>query len=115
MKQYSIHEIDNSDIYGVLSIIDYEPTVRSILEQITFPSSNLDRRIVVDLALKSGMNQYRFLLLELSKAGKIIWKGNAYYKAPTSIEQRANSFLKEQREFVENSVLSNITAKKILG
>lgn len=115
MKQYSFHEIENSDIYGVLSIIDYESTVRSILEQITFPSSKQDRRIVVDLALKSGMNQYRFLLLELSKAGKIIWNGNSYYKAPTCIEHWANIFLKEQKEFVENSVLSNRTAKKILG
>ena len=115
MIQYYFHEIDNPEIYGVLSIMDYEATVRSILEHITFPSSDHERSIVVDLALKSGMNEYRFLQVELSKSGKVIWERNAYYKASSTIEQCANSFLIEHAEFVRNSVLPDKTIERILG
>lgn len=115
MRQYIFHELPNSEIYGLLSILDYETTVRSVVEQITFPLSDQDRSIVVDLALKSGLNQYRFLLLEITKTGTVIWKSNSYYKAPPIIEQQANRFLKEKPEFVMSSVLSNEAAKNILS
>ena len=114
MQQYMFHEIANTEIYGVLNVLDYETTIKALLEQISFPPAESIRTIVVDLALKSGINKYRFLRLDVDQNGDVIWKGDAYYCAPQIIEENANRFLKERADIVYNSVLSDKTISRII-
>lgn len=66
-KEYVYHELEGSSIgiCGILTVLDYEKNLKDILDGVVFSPSKEPRSVLVDLALKSGLNRYRFLLLKI--------------------------------------------------
>lgn len=114
MKKYLFHSMDNSEYAGIITILDYEIRLSAYLSEMVFPPSFQGKKTIVDLALKSGNNQYRFVAFNLDNNGKIVLSSNCYITVSEDIEITANSYLKQQREIVMNSFLTENQKKEIL-
>lgn len=86
------------------------------LKEITFePSSQMERYVLVDLALKSGIDQNRFVEYVVNCDGAIELNRYGYVAPDSFIENLANDFLNEYKTFVINSILSDSEKRKILS
>jgi hypothetical protein len=105
------------EIYiGIITILDYEIAVHKCLAEMLFPPKrNSKRKVIVDLALKSGINQYRFVVFDVNNEGKILLNSSAYLKPSRDVVKLANAFLKERKEIVSHSMLPNAKKKELLN
>lgn len=115
MKKLTLHYMADSTYIGMVTILDYEISLKKSLVEISFPPEESKRKIIVDLALKCGINQYRFIVFEISAAGKVLWNTSEYIVPNNDIVNAANKYLKENREIVLNSMLPTIKKKEILN
>ena len=72
------------------------------------------KKALVDLALKSGLDEYRFVACDVDDQGKIILSTNSYTKVSKDIEKVANCFLQQRNDIVNNSFLTDTHKKEIL-
>mgnify|MGYP000021738328 CR=1 FL=1 len=115
MEKLVFHQISDSTYIGMITILDYEISLKKCLLEITIPPEiKKDKRIVVDLALKCGINQYRFVSFRINKEGKILWNSNEYVVLKNELIDLANIYLNEKKEIVMNSMLSSENIKEVL-
>jgi hypothetical protein len=74
----------------------------------------MGKKAIVDLALKSGVDQYRFVAFDVDNDGLLVLNTNTYICVSEEIEMIANSYLQEKKEIVMNSFLTENQKKKIL-
>lgn len=116
MEKLIFHQMRDQKYIGIITILDYEIAVRKCLAEVAFPPQKENtRKVIVDLALKSGMNQYRFVVFDISNDGKILWNSNQYIEPSKEIVNLADTFLREKKEIVSHSMLSNTKKKELLG
>ena len=111
MEKYLFHSISNSEYLGIVTVLDYEMRLNSYLSELVLPSFK-GKKALVDLALKSGLDEYRFVAFDVDDQGKIIFSTNSYIKVSKDIEKVANSFLQQRSDIVNNSFLTDIQKKK---
>ena len=64
---------------GMITVLDYEISLKKVFgAYFISPEIGGKRKIIVDLALKCGMNQYRFVEFNINDDGKMIWNSNQY-------------------------------------
>lgn len=114
MEKYLFHSIINPDYLGIVTILDYEMQLSAYLSQLIFPSQSKAKKALVDLALKTGINEYRFLEFEVDECGKIVLDSNKYVKVSKSLESLANEFLQQKCDIVRNSFLTESQKRQIL-
>lgn len=114
MKKYSYHPISDPEYIGILTILDYEIRLSAYLSEMEFSPFLGRRKIIVDLALKSGMDKYRFVEFDVDNNGKIILNSNCYVQVSEEIEEKANFYLKQEGDIVLNSFLTDRQKQAIL-
>lgn len=116
MEKLCINILDDSKYFALITILDYEILLSNYLKNITFDSSSsCFKSVIVDLALKSGINQHRFVEFEIDKNGNIDLKSHKYVVLNNFYVKLANLFLKEEREIVMNSILTDSQKNTLLG
>lgn len=115
MKKLIMHHMTDNTYIGMVTILDYEISLKKCLVEISFPPEESKRKIIVDLALKCGVNQYRFVVYDISTSGKVLWNTSEYIVPNDDIVNVANMYLKENREIVLNSMLPTLKKKEILN
>ena len=116
MEKLMFHQMVDDTYIGMITVLDYEISLRKCLAEISFPlERNNKRKIIVDLALKCGINQYRFVVFDISDEGKILWNSNEYVIPNSDIVNLANAYLKEKNQIVINSMLTKTKKKEILN
>lgn len=115
MEKYMINYIDDNDYLGIITILDYEVRVNYYLSQIAISPNYHGKKIVVDLALKSGINKYRFVVFDVDDLGHIVLGSNKYLQASDLLETEANHFLREKGTIVKNSFLTQKQKDAILS
>ena len=113
MEKYLFHSISNSEYLGIVTVLDYEMRLNSYLSELVLPSFK-GKKALVDLALKSGLDEYRFVAFDVDNQGKIILSTNSYIKVSKDIEKVANSFLQQRSDIVNNSFLTDTQKREIL-
>lgn len=113
MEKYLFHSISNSEYLGIVTVLDYEMRLNSYLSELVLPSFK-GKKALVDLALKSGLDEYRFVTFDVDDQGKIILSTNSYIKVSKDIEKVANSFLQQRSDIVNNSFLTDTQKREIL-
>ena len=113
MEKYLYHAINNPKYIGMITILDYEARINTYLSKLTFPSHS--KKILIDLALKPGLDEYRFVAFDIDTDGVIILDSNKYVTVSKSIEYTANHFLQEKRDIVINSFLTDNQKQKLLN
>ena len=115
MEKLYVNMLNDSKYIALITVLDYEILLSKYLKQITFETSpNKLKRVLVDLALKSGIDQHRFVEFEVNELGKIELKSHKYVLLNAFYENLANKFLKEKKEIVLNSILTESQKNKLL-
>ena len=95
-----------SNYIGVITVLDYETSVRKCLSSILVDTQNrIERKVIVDLALKVGVNKYRFVAYDITDDGKILWNSGKYVTPCEDIVKLANSLIRQKSDILANSML----------
>lgn len=92
----------------IVPLLYYQKSISDQLEDIYKP---FNERIIVDCALVSGLNEYRFLLATI-KDGHVT--DTTYLEPSEELIKRANQELAKYPKYVKHSVLSNAQVDSIL-
>ena len=114
MEKIMYNQITDTNYIGVVTVLDYETSMRKCLSTVLVATQNrAERKIIVDLALKVGLNEYRFVVCDITDEGKILWNSGKHVTPCDNVVRLANSFIRQRREILPNSMLSQ-TAQAIL-
>ena len=95
-----------SNYIGILTVLDYETSVRKCLSSILVDTQNrIERKVIVDLALKVGVNKYRCVAYDITDDGKILWNSGKYVTPCEDIVKLANSLIRQKSDILANSML----------
>ena len=115
MEKVVYTQIIDKNYIGVITILDYETTVRKCLSTVLITTQNrTERKIIVDLALKVGLNEYRFVAYDITDDGKILWNSSQYITPCENIVRLANSFIRQKSDILPNSMLSSAAQTMLL-
>lgn len=110
MEKMIYSQIASKDYLGIVTILDYEVSLHKCLSNIRICLQNrIQRKIIVDLALKVGMNEYRFVMYDVTDDGIILWNTSKYITPCEDIIRIANSIIKQKSNILSNSMLPNTT------
>lgn len=114
MEKYLFHSIINSEYVGIVTILDYEIRLNTYLSELVLPPCIKGKKALVDLALKAGVDEYRFVSFDVDNEGKLMLNTNAYARVSKEVEKAANSFLRQRSDIVNNSILTDRQKREIL-
>ena len=98
MEKLYVNNLNDSKYIALITALDYEILVSKYLKQLSFEASpNKPEHVLVDLALKTGIDKYRFVEFDINEAGKIDLNSNKYVSLNTFYETLANNFLKDKK------------------
>ena len=79
MEKVVYNPILDKNYIGIVTVLDYETSVRKCLSSVLVGTQNrMERKVIVDLALKVGVNEYRFVVYDITDDGKILWNSSKY-------------------------------------
>lgn len=114
MEKIVYNSIMDKNYIGIVTVLDYETSIRKCLSSVLVDTQNrMERKVIVDLALRVGVNKYRFVVYDITNDGKILWNSGKYITPCEDIVKLANSFIRQKSDILPNSMLSN-AAKAIL-
>lgn len=116
MEKLYINNLNDSKYIALITVLDYEISVSKYLKQLSFGvSPNKPEHVFVDLALKTGIDKYRFVEFDVNESGKIELDTYKYVSVNTFYETLANNFLKDKKEIVLNSILTDSQINQLLN
>lgn len=115
MRKLNFNPINTSLYFGIITILDYEIRTNSLLKDLSFPPIDYDlsKKVLVDMALKTGINQYRFIEFSVDSNGKIVLGSNEYVQPALNVKLIADSILQSNREIVINSMLPEFNKEEL--
>jgi hypothetical protein len=114
MEKVIYNQITDNNYLGIITILDYETSVRKCLSDILVSTQNrVERKVIIDLALKVGFNKYRFVVCNITDDGEILWNSSTYIMPCDDIVKLANLFLMQKSDIFSNSMLPNSTKKAL--
>lgn len=106
MEKVVYNPIVDKNYIGILTVLDYETSTRKCLSSILVDTQNrIERKVIVDLALKVGVNKYRFVAYDVTDSGKILWNSGKYVTPCEDIVKLANSLIRQKSDILANSML----------
>lgn len=114
MDKHLFNSIANSEYIGIITILDYEIRLKSYLSNIVVPPHCKGKKAIIDMALKTGIDRYRFIEVCVDENGKMLLNLKKYVNVSDEIEHSANTFLRQNQDFVVNSFLSESQKNYIL-
>ena len=98
MKKVVYNSIKDKNYIGIVIVLDYETSVRKCLSSVLVSTQNrIERKVIVDLALKVGVNGYRFVVYDITDDGKILWNSSKYITPCEDIVKTCKFFYKTKK------------------
>ena len=98
MQKLCVNMLNDSRYIALITVLDYEILLRKYLKQLSFEASpNKPEHVLVDLALKTGIDKYRFVEFDINESGKIDLNSHRYVSLNSFYENLANNYLKEKK------------------
>ena len=76
--------------------------------------NNITGMQITKQALKTGIDEYRFVCFDVDDNGKIDFDSNNYITVSEDMENIANMFLKQRKDIVLSSFLTDSQKKRII-
>ena len=115
MKKIIYHQIFDKDYLGIVTILTCEISTKKCLSNVLFCTHGRSGlKIIIDFALRTGVNEYRFASCDIADDGKALWNSLSYITPRNEIVRVANLFLKEKREVLLCSILPNAVQDALL-
>ena len=105
MKKYLINKLNEDKFSIIITLLDYETKISSSLKTINI-SSVENKKLLIDTALCSGLNKYRFIETTLDSEGSINVSNYKYVEVDNNILNKANEILKNEPVYLNSSVLT---------
>ncbi|SRR5690606_35305551 len=105
MEKYLVNNLDADDFSMIITLLDYETKISDCLKSIKV-SSFVDAELLVDTALCSGMNKYRFIATTLNNDGTININDYKYVDVNSDILEKANEIIRHEPLRLKNSILT---------
>ena len=108
MEQIMYNNIINKEYIGIITVLDYETPVTTLLQNICLCNieNSKGKKVLIDLLIKSGDSKYRFMTFDFSTNGKISLSTGNYVIPSDEIIHKANLFWKNKREFLQGSIIT---------
>ncbi|GAA2972355.1 MAG: type II toxin-antitoxin system RnlB family antitoxin [Peptoniphilus harei] len=113
MEKYLINDLNISGYKKIITLLDYREKISACLKEIKLLST-FRGKILVDTALVSGINSYRFIEIEVNKDGSLNLNNYSYSEVNKDILKIANSIIKKEPVWLKNSILAN-SQKELLA
>ena len=92
---------------GIVTVYDYEMQLNKYLLSLSIPPpKSCKSKIVVDMALKTGIDEYRFIEYEINSVGQINTETRKYVNVSDNIILLANKLLVAEADILNNSILT---------
>ena len=115
MEKVVYNQIMDKNYIGIVTVLDYETSIRKCLSSVLVGTQNrMERKVIVDLALRVGVNKYRSVVYDITNNGKILWNSGKYITPCEDIVKLANSFIRQKSDILSNSMLSNAVQVTLL-
>lgn len=115
MQKMIYNQIANEMYMGLVTILDYETSLKKCLSELVFSGqSKIEQKIIIDLALKSGVNKYRFVTYNITASGEILWNSSEYVTPGNDVIEFANFLLRSKKDIVCNSMLPSAIKIELL-
>ena len=115
MEKFLYNLIADEKYFAIITVLDYELSLRSCLSEFEICSSNYEsKKIIVDLALKVGVNKYRFVEYDVGADGKLIWSSSSYVTPSEQLTTLSNHFIRKKETVLPNSMLPKNEQTQIL-
>lgn len=115
MKKFILTKIQNREYSHIITFLTYEVNVDTQLLKIKPLCDASVKSVLVDLALVSGLGEFRFVKYALDEEGKIVLSSQMFVSPPLSIVNLANTILAKNRVAVAVSFLSRSQQDYILN
>ena len=91
MEKVVYNPIIDTNYIEIITVLDYEASVHKCLYSVQVDTQNrIERKVIADLALKVGANEYRFVEYDITDDGKILWNSAKYVIPSEDIVMLAN-------------------------
>lgn len=110
MKNFVINDIFNKKYKKIVTILNYEFKVSECINLLYLPLNKHDN-IIIDTALYSGLNSYRFIQGKIDEDGK--FKDYSYISLNDDLIDYANKIIVTENKSMENSVLTKPQIEKL--
>lgn len=115
MEKIMYNPISDEEYIEIITILDYEISLCRNLSNIVLKTANRNGcKVIVDLALKTGLNKYSFAAYDIADDGKILWNSGRYIAPCEEIVKLANSFIRQKKDVLPYSMFSNSAQAAIL-
>lgn len=117
MEQIMYHNINDTEYLGIITVLDHEPPIKSLLQDVCFYNieNSKGKKIVVDLLIKSGNSNYRFMTFDFLNNGKISFPTGTYFIPNNNIIQKANCFWKTKKELLKGSIITPLIQEELFA
>lgn len=105
MKKYLINKLDEERLNIIITLLDFEIKISDYLKSINISDFN-GSKLLVDTALCSGMNRYRFIETTVNDNGAINLNDYKYVEVDSNILDKANEILSHEESIINNSILT---------
>ena len=112
MSNYLINDINMVGLRKIITLLDYELKLSDVLKSINL--SSLEGEIIlIDTALVSGINEYRFIESKVNEKGYLDLNEYRYIDVDRDVLEIANSIIRDNPSKLNNSILTIPQKKKI--
>lgn len=111
MKQYLINDLQQDGIDYIITLLDYETQISKCLKSITVSPCRIGK-VLIDTAICSGLNEYRFIETHLREDGTLDLGECEYVSVKGDVLKAANDVLRCHPTFLRNSVLPEAQINK---
>ncbi|MDD4089634.1 MAG: type II toxin-antitoxin system RnlB family antitoxin [Tissierellia bacterium] len=105
MKKYLINKLYGDNYCALITLLDFETKISDCLKLINISSCD-NQKLLVDTALCSGMNKYRFIETILDNEGAINISDYKYVEVDSVMMEKANQILIQEQACLNNSILT---------
>ena len=112
MNNYLINDVNTDEFRKIITLLDYEMKISDVLKSINL--SSLEGEIIlIDTALVSGINEYRFIESKVNEKGYLDLNEYRYIDVDRDVLEIANSIIRDNPSKLNNSILTIPQKKKI--
>lgn len=113
MEDYILTRLNDDNNYClIITLLDYEIRITDYLKSIELPYCH-EKKILIDTALCSGVNRYRFIGVNANDEGKMNSKEMSYVNVDSDTLAFANKVILKNPEYISSSILTESQIKKL--
>lgn len=114
MRSYLINKLNTSEYSKIVTLLDYEIKISNYLKAIRLSPNMNKPKLLIDTALCSGLNEYRFIEVIVKDDGLIDLNSFKYVEVSKEVLKIANNILSKEPIALSRSILT-LPQKKIFN